>query len=46
MLNSKFFTVMIIITLILTIATVALQALEMNTYELFQTLMTRFGIGA
>ena len=46
MLNSKFFTVMIILTLLFAAATVALQVLEMNDYELFQTLLQRFGLGA
>jgi len=46
MLNSKFFTVMIILTLLFAAATVALQVLEMNDYELFQTLLQRFVLGA
>jgi len=38
MLNSKFFTVMIILTLLAAAATVTFQVLEMNSYELFQTM--------
>ena len=38
MLNSKFFTVMIVLTLLAAAATVAFQVLEMNAYELFQTM--------
>ena len=36
--NSKFFTIMIAATLVFAIAAVTLQVLEMNHYELFETL--------
>jgi len=39
MLKSKFFTIMIILTLLLSAAAVALQVLEMNEYSLFHTLL-------
>ncbi len=39
MLTSKFFTAMIIATLIFAAATVTFQALEMNAYDLFKTLL-------
>ena len=42
MFNSKFFTVMIVLTFLAVGATVAFQAIEMNEYELFETL---FGLG-
>ena len=42
MLKSKFFTVMISITLLAAAATVALQALEMDAYSLFQTILNNF----
>ena len=38
MLNSKFFTIMILATLLLAGAAVAFQVLEMNEYDLFRTL--------
>jgi hypothetical protein len=38
MLQSKLFTILIILTLLAVAGTVALQAMEMNAYELFQTL--------
>jgi hypothetical protein len=38
MLNSKFFTIMIIATLLLAGAAVTFQVLEMDAYGLFQTL--------
>lgn len=44
MLNSKFFTVMLVLTLTSAAAVVALQALEMLEYDLFRTLMVRFGM--
>ena len=42
MLNSKFFTVMIMQTLLFAAAAVTLQALEMDAYSLFEILKNRF----
>ena len=42
MFNSKFFTVMIVLTFLTLGATVALQVLEMNEYQLFEILQERF----
>lgn len=44
MLNSKFFTIMIILTLIVTAGALTLQILEMNEYSLFETLLKQFGL--
>jgi len=44
MLNSKFFTVMLALTLLSAAAVVTLQALEMVEYSLFETLMVKFGL--
>ena len=44
MLNSKFFTVMIALTLVVVAAAVTFQVLEMSEYNLFETLMARFGV--
>ncbi|WP_294432564.1 hypothetical protein [uncultured Victivallis sp.] len=38
MFNSKFFTVMIVLTFLAVVATVAFQSIEMNQYGLFETL--------
>ena len=38
MFNSKFFTVMIVLTFLAVGATVAFQSIEMNEYGLFETL--------
>ena len=42
MFNSKFFTVMIVLTFLALGAAVAFQVLEMNEYQLFETLQERF----
>lgn len=42
MFNSKFFTVMIVLSFLVLGAAVALQVLEMNDYALFETLQERF----
>ena len=42
MLKSKFFTGMIIATLVFAIAAVTLQVLEMDAYELLQTLWAKW----
>ena len=42
MLKSKFFTVMIVLTLLFAAAAVTLQVLEMNAYELLQTLWAKW----
>lgn len=42
MLNSKFFTWMIALTLVAVIAIVTLQVLEMDAYELLQTLWAKW----
>lgn len=42
MFNSKFFTVVMVLTTIALAAIVAFQALEMQHYELFETLKNRF----
>ena len=42
MLNSKFFTAVIILTFLAVGAVVALQACEMNEYKLFDTLQQCF----
>lgn len=42
MLNSKFFTTMIVLTFLAVGACVAFQALEMKDYNLFETLQVRF----
>lgn len=39
MLNSKFFTVMIVLTVLAAAATVTFQVMEMNAYDLFHTLL-------
>lgn len=39
MFNSKFFTVMIVLTFLALGAAVAFQSLEMNEYRLFETLL-------
>ena len=41
--NSKFFTVMIILTAIAVAASVTFQFLEMRDYNLVETLIARFG---
>lgn len=38
MLTSKFFTAMLVVTLLVTAAAVVFQVLEMNEYSLFETL--------
>lgn len=43
MLNSKFFTVVIALTLLGAAAVVTFQALEMAEYSLFETLLAKFG---
>lgn len=43
MLKSKFMTVLIVLSFLAIGATVAFQALEMKEYNLFQTLLGRFG---
>ena len=40
--NSKFFTVVIVLTVLALGATVAFQALEMQEYNLWNTLQARF----
>ena len=42
MFNSKFFTVVIVLTFLALGATVALQALEMKEYNLFNILQQRY----
>lgn len=42
MFNSKFFTVMIVLTFLALGGAVALQVLEMNEYNLFETLQERY----
>jgi hypothetical protein len=42
MFNSKFFTVMIVLTFLVLGGAVALQVLEMNEYNLFETLQERY----
>lgn len=42
MFNSKFFTAVIVLTFIALGAAVAFQALEMNEYNLFNTLQQRY----
>lgn len=42
MFNSKLFTVMIVLTFLVLGGTVALQVLEMNEYNLFETLQERY----
>jgi len=42
MLKSKFFTVMIVLAFVAVAATVAFQVLEMQEYNLFETLIERF----
>lgn len=42
MFNSKFFTVVIVLTFVALGATVAFQVLEMKDYNLFNTLQQRF----
>ena len=38
MLNSKFFTVMIVLTFLAMVATVVFQSVEMSDYNLFNTM--------
>ena len=42
MFNSKFFTVVIVLTFLALGAAVAFQAMEMNDYNLFNTLQQRY----
>ncbi|MBO5791669.1 MAG: hypothetical protein J6S54_04270 [Lentisphaeria bacterium] len=42
MFNSKFFTVVIVLSFVALGAAVAFQALEMNEYNLFNTLQQRY----
>lgn len=42
MFNSKFFTVVIVLTFLALGAAVAFQAMEMNDYNLFDTLQQRY----
>ena len=42
MFNSKLFTVMIVLTFLVLGGAVALQVLEMNEYNLFETLQERY----
>jgi hypothetical protein len=42
MLNSKFFTVIVVLTFLALGAVVTFQALEMQEYNLWNTLQTRF----